>query len=593
MNAQRPIHHRLIIVVITLLLIFGMTGSAPGSFGAAAQAQSFIVQGQNTEAVSRLVVQHGGQVTSRLNIINGVAAQLTEASKATLLADSNITAITPNHIVETAGGVPSTDYPDVIGADLSWDVGARGSGITVAIIDTGLTWHPGLLKTIDKKAKNRIVAWKDFVDGSRLPIDPNGHGSHIAGIIANAEKGGDKEWNGVAPGVNLVGVRVLNAKGVGTYEKVIKGVEWVIMNKDHYNIRVLNLSLLAHVQSPYFADPLNQAVTAAWARGIVVVAAAGNSGPAPMSINVPGNNPYIITVGAFTDAYTPGDWSDDSITSFSAAGPTLDGFVKPDLVAPGAHMVSTMFPTSTIAREHSANRTAAMYFEMAGTSQAAAVVSGVAALVLSEHPNLTPNEVKYRLTQTALPWVNEDGTDAPYSMWQQGAGRVNAFDAVTADISGSANQGLDITADLKGQQHFEGYSYYDPETGTYRLRDGLSDPMGNYGNWAGGFGVWSGQFGVWSGGMGVWSGALGVWSGGMGVWSGSMGVWSGGMGVWSGGMGVWSGGFGVWSGGYDAWTGSEPWAGTPFSSAAFVEDFLDAKPPKISSPSSIGQWVEE
>lgn len=139
MNAQRPMHYRIIAVVIVLLLIFGVTGSA----GRSAQAQSFIVQGQNTEAVARLVVQHGGQVTSRLNIINGVAATLTEASKAALLANSNITAITPNHIVEQAGGVPSTDYPDVIGADLSWDAGARGSGITVAVIDTGLTWHPG------------------------------------------------------------------------------------------------------------------------------------------------------------------------------------------------------------------------------------------------------------------------------------------------------------------------------------------------------------------------------------------------------------------------------------------------------------------
>ncbi len=589
MTAQTPMHRRIIAVVIALLLIFGVTGSAASS----AQAQSFIVQGQNTEAVVQQVIQHGGQVTSRLDIINGVAADLTAASKAALLADPSITAITPNHIVEAAGGVPNTDYPDVTGADLSWNAGARGSGITVAIIDTGLTWHPGLLHTIDNKAKNRVLAWKDFVDGTHMPVDPNGHGTHIAGIIANADKGKDREWNGVAPGVNLVGVRVLDSKGQGTYEKVIKGVQWVVANKDRYKIRVLNLSLLAHVQSPYFADPLNQAVSAAWARGIVVVAAAGNSGPAPMSINVPGNNPYIITVGAFTDAYTPGDWGDDSITPFSAAGPTLDGFVKPDLVAPGAHMVSTMLPSSRIAREHTANRVSGTYFEMAGTSQAAAVVSGVAALVLSRHPELTPDEVKYRLTQTALAWVNEDGSDATYSMWQQGAGRVNAYDAVTADISGAANQGLDIQSDLAGTAHFEGYSYYDPETQTYRLRDGLSDPMGQYGNWAGGFGVWSGKFGVWSGGMGVWSGALGVWSGGMGVWSGSMGVWSGGMGVWSGGMGVWSGGFGVWSGGVDAWTGSEPWAGTPFSSASFVEDFLAGKSPSLSSGSSIGQWVEE
>ncbi len=544
MNAQRPIHQRLIALVLALLLIFGLTGSAATPFGAAAPTQSFIVQGQSTEAVVHLVVQHGGQVTSRLNIINGVAANLTAASKAALLADSNITAITPNHIVEKAGGVPSTDYPDVIGADLSWDAGARGSGITVAILDTGLTWHPGLLKTIDNKLRNRLLAWKDFVDGSRLPVDPNGHGTHIAGIIANADKGQDGEWNGVAPGANLVAVRVLDANGVGTYEQVLKGVQWVLQNQARYKIRVLNLSLLAHVQSPYFADPLNQAVMAAWAKGIVVVVAAGNSGPEPMTINVPGNNPYVITVGAFTDAYTPDDWSDDSITSFSAAGPTLDGFVKPDLVAPGAHIVSTMMPNTKIARDHSANQISGSYFEMAGTSQAAAVVSGVSALVLSKNPKLTPDEVKYRLMQTALPWVNEDGTDATYSMWQQGAGRVNAYDAVTANIKGKANQGMDIKADLKGKTHYEGFSYYDPETMTYRLRDGMSDDMGSYGNWAGG-------------------------------------------------LGIWSGGFGIWSGGYEAWNGSEPWAGTQFSEAAFVEKFLNAESPAFDTPSFVGQWIEE
>lgn len=593
MNAQRPIHHRLIALVIALLLIFGLTGSAATPFGAAAPTQSFIVQGQSTEAVVRLVVQHGGQVTSRLNIINGVAATLTEASKAALLADSNITAITPNHTVEKAGGVPSTDYPDITGADLSWDAGARGSGITVAILDTGLTWHPGLLRNTDNKIRNRILAWKDFVDGSRMPIDPNGHGSHIAGIIANADKGQDGEWNGIAPGANLVGVRVLNADGVGTYEQVIKGVQWVLQNQARYKIRVLNLSLLAHVQSPYFADPLNQAVSAAWAKGIVVVVAAGNNGPEPMTINVPGNNPYVITVGAFTDAYTPDDWSDDSITSFSAAGPTLDGFVKPDLVAPGAHIVSTMYPNTKIARDHSANQVSGSYFEMAGTSQAAAVVSGVSALMLSKNPRLTPDEVKYRLMQTAMTWVNEDGTDATYSMWQQGAGRVNAYDAVTAKISGKANQGLDIKADLKGKKHFEGYSYYDPETQTYRLRNGMSDDMGSYANWAGGLGVWSGYFGVWSGGLGVWSGGLGVWSGGLGVWSGSLGVWSGGLGVWSGGLGVWSGGFSTWAGGLGVWSGSEPWAGTEFSTASFVEKYVAARSPSTDSISSIGQWVEE
>ena len=182
-----------------------------------------------------------------------------------------------------------------------------------------------------------------------------------------------------------------------------------------------------------------------------------------MTVGVPGNNPYVITVGAFTDNFTPNDWSDDYVAPFSAAGPTLDGFVKPDVLAPGAHMVSTMLPSSIIAKKHQANRISNQYFSMAGTSQSAAVVSGVSALILSNNPNLTPDEVKYRVMYTAFPWTDPANGEALYSVWQQGAGRVNAFDAVYAPIDGSANAGMDILADIDGTSHFEGYSYWDEE----------------------------------------------------------------------------------------------------------------------------------
>jgi serine protease AprX len=583
MEGKTPVRYRIFSVVIAILLIFSLIGPEQT---AAAATQSFIVQGKSTENVAQRVVYYGGQVTSRLDIINGVGAQLTEAAKTALLADSQIIAVTSNAVVEKAGGVPSTDYPDVIGADLTWKEGSTGKGVSVAVIDTGIALTPALILGTNGKIADRIAGWKDFVNGSKLPRDPNGHGTHISGIIANAQKGQDGEWNGVAPGVRLVGVRVLDDQGYGTYERVIQGVQWAIQQKDRYNIRVMNLSLLSQVQSPYWADPLNQAVMKAWQSGMVVVVAAGNSGPGPMTITVPGNNPYVVTVGAFTDTFTPSDWSDDTIAPFSAAGPTLDGFVKPDLVAPGAHMVSSMMPNTTIVRSHNASWDGGLYFSMAGTSQAAAVVSGVSALVLSKHPELTPDQVKYRLMYTAMPWVDSDGQDTIYSMWQMGAGRVNAYDAVTADISGAANQGLDIRADLAGQTHYEGFSYYDEATQTYRLRGDLSSETGK-------FGVWSGKFGVWSGKFGVWSGKFGVWSGAMGVWSGAMGVWSGAMGVWSGAMGVWSGGFGVWSGGYNAWTGNEPWAQTKFGEASFVEKFMQGKSPSTATLSSAGQWVEE
>jgi subtilisin family serine protease len=433
----------------------------------------------------------------------------------------------------------------------------------------------------------------DFVDGFRKPKDPNGHGTHIAGIIANSQKGEDREFNGVAPGVNLVGVRVLDETGAGTYEKVIQGLQWVIAHKNDYNIRVINLSLVSPVQSPYWADPLNQAVMQAWANGITVVVAGGNGGPNAMSIGVPGNNPYVITVGAFTDNYTPNDWSDDYVTSFSAAGPTLDGFVKPDVVAPGAHMVSTMLPDSYLARNHQANQVANQYFSMAGTSQAAATVSGIAALVIAKNPDLTPDQVKFRIMGTAFPWVNLQTTEALYSMWQQGTGRVNAPDAVMADIAGTANAGLDIQADLAGTQHFEGYSYFDETTGMFSLRGGYGSWAGGYGSWAGGYGSWAGGYGSWAGGYGSWAGGYGSWAGGYGSWAGGYGSWAGGYGSWAGGYGSWAGGYGSWAGGYGSWAGGYgSWAGSygswagAYGSADFAAHFVN-----WTEEASYGSWA--
>jgi serine protease AprX len=331
----------------------------------------------------------------------------------------------------------------------------------------------------------------------------------------------------------------------------------------------------------------------AWAEGITVVTAAGNTGPGPMTIGVPGNAPYVITVGAVTDTYTPSEWGDDVIASFSSAGPTLDGFVKPDVVAPGAHMVSTMMSRSVVAENHEANQVSNDYFSMAGTSQAAAVVSGVAALILSHNRNLTPDQVKYRLQVTSLPWVNPEDQNAVYSLWQQGAGRVNAPDAVFADLDGASNVGMDIRADLAGNQHYEGFSYYDENTQQFRLRGDDENSTAGFGAWSGGFGAWSGGFGAWSGGFGAWSGGFGAWSGST-AWDGGFGAWSGGFGAWSGGFGAWSGGFGAWSGGFGAWSGSEPWANSAIADPAFVQNFLDGVPANLTtSTTSVNNWVDE
>jgi serine protease AprX len=449
--------------------------------------------------------------------------------------------------------------------------------------------------TQDEKHNNgRIVAWKDFIEKSKKPRDPNGHGSHVAGIIANSEKGADGEWNGMAPGVDLVGVRVLNEQGAGTYETVISGLQWVIENKERYHIRVVNLSLVSPVQSPYWADPLNQAVTATWAKGLTVIVAAGNSGPGAMSISVPGNNPYVVTVGAFTDNFTPSDWNDDYIAPFSAAGPTLDGFTKPDLVAPGGHMVSITPENSYLTREYPDNRLKGNYFKLAGTSQATAVVSGMAALVIAKNPDLSPNQVKMRLTSTALPWVDDNNRAALYSMWQQGAGRANALDAVFSTDKTSANSGMDIRADLAGKRHYEGFAYYDDATGTYHLRKPFAEWKGGYGSWDGKYGSWSGKYGSWSGKYGSWSGKYGSWSDDVGAWSGKYGSWSGKYGSWSGKYGSWSGGYTSWAGKYGSWSGNEPWAGSFLAEPAFAQSFAAGTSPDLSiSSATISNFLLE
>jgi serine protease AprX len=608
MNTQNTVLRKAIGWLATLMLIMTLIAMPAGGVSGKGKPgpktdtnASYLVQGTTAKVAGTAVTRCGGKVTSSLEIIDSVGATLTTDQVTCVKGQKGVIAVTPNSKVGTSGTfvkdnktgtAPATDYPDVTGADaVQIAKGITGKRVTVAVVDTGVAPQDGI------KA-SRIVGWADFIDGSKKPIDPNGHGTHVAGVIANSQLGADGEPNGMAPEVNLAVARVLDENGTSTYEKVIQGIQWVVQNKTKYNIKVLNLSLVSTVKSPYWADPLNRAVMKAWSLGITVVVAAGNSGPNPMTISVPGNVPYVITVGAFTDHFTPMKFQDDYLTPFSAAGPTQDGFVKPDVIAPGAHMVSTMPNGSVVALDNQGNKVAENYYWLAGTSQASAVVSGIAALTIAKNPRLTPNEVKYRIVSTAMLRVDPVTHNASYSIWQQGAGRVDAPDAVLAKISGRANKGMNIYADLMGFIHYSGTTYYDNATGTFRLDSPYANMAGGYGVWNGqytaatcatptgipcndindgtwtpaGDGAWSGLYskiwkglndGAWSGGDGAWSGGDGAWSGGDGAWSGGDGAWSGlNDGAWSNGDGAWSGTDGAWSGGDGAWSGDDgAWSG--------------------------------
>jgi len=286
-----------------------------------------------------------------------------------------------------------------INAPAAWAAGYTGKGITVAVVDTGIYPHPDLTEPA-----NRIIGFKDFVNKKTSPYDDCGHGTHVAGIIAGNGGKSNGQYKGVAPEANLVGVKDLDNTG-GRSSDVIAGIQWVVQNKATYNIKVINLSLGAPATQSYATDPLSQAAGAAWDAGLVVVAAAGNNGPAAGTINTPGINAHIITVGAVDDRGTV-DTKDDVIAGFSSRGPTIDGLTKPDLVAPGVNITSLASETSYLPKKNSgpggkpgkaaqaepqekpAQTTITNYYvTMSGTSMATPMVAGTAALILEKNPS--------------------------------------------------------------------------------------------------------------------------------------------------------------------------------------------------------------
>jgi len=498
-----------------------------------------IVQGADMASVMAAVRAVGGEVTHELGVINAVGARLTPGqvdrleavdTSLRLHADRQTTvagrkakkkAKTSNMAASAGGsqttrqqskqwakeeslvGTKVTAFPTRVGADRLHAEQIMGGDVAIAVIDTGVWSHWGLEK--DSLGVRRISAVYDAVHDAMVDVstagfkgnngkgfkkyseipgnDYSGHGSHVASVAVGSSFKVDLDnpegaYNGIAPDAELVVVKAFDSTGQGTYADVIRGLDWVIQNKDALGIRVLNLSFSASPQSHYWDDPLNQAVMRAWQAGIVVVASAGNTGPDPMTVGVPGNVPYVITVGAMTDNFTRGDYSDDRLTSFSAAGPTHEGFVKPDLVAPGGHILGLMDRASHLPTQYPQFHDGASYFAMSGTSQATAVVSGIVALMIQVDPLLTPNEVKYRLMTTARPALDGTGQLA-YSIFQQGTGLVDAYAAVHPMLTGFANQGLDLAADLAGSAHYQGRANRDAD-GNYYL-EGVDGFMWNDG----------------------------------------------------------------------------------------------------------------
>jgi serine protease AprX len=272
--------------------------------------------------------------------------------------------------------------------------GLKGTGVTIAILDSGIYPHPDLTRPT-----NRIIAFKDFIQNRTTPYDDNGHGTHVAGCAASNGFSSSGKYKGPAPEANLVGVKVLDADGSGTFSTVIAGIDWCIQNRLLYNIKIMNLSLGAIPTTDYFNDPLAQAVRKAWRSGIVVCAAAGNSGPNG-TINTPGFDPLILTIGAINDQATI-PRSDDTYANYTSRGPTINGFNKPDVAAPGTNITSLLAPDSRLARQYPENVVNNVYLILSGTSMATPLCSGSCAQILQAYPTFTPDQLKNYISSTS------------------------------------------------------------------------------------------------------------------------------------------------------------------------------------------------
>lgn len=354
----------------------------------------------NAGALSSRLTQAGAVDVETEAAADTVIARLSHEALVAIASDPTVTVATRDlRVFATGGGHDKSGFEQDNENDRSGDAknanvslaainGPRaqqntsGDDITVAVMDTGIAEHPDL-------PSGKVRARVDFVNDGRTG-DAGGHGTFIAGIIA-----AEGELKGVAPEADLVSLRVLDANGSGTAVGVVRAFNWLLSHRTQFNIRVLNISWGAPQTNSYQNDLLSALVESAWFSGVTVVVAAGNEGPALRTVTSPGSDPFVITVGSFADQGTA-DQGDDRESTFSSRGPTLDGFAKPDTLAPGEHILGLRVKGQTYlgADGSTIGSPTDRYIHMTGTSASAAFVSGVAALVLSAHSRYTPTQVK-------------------------------------------------------------------------------------------------------------------------------------------------------------------------------------------------------
>jgi serine protease AprX len=387
----------------------------------------------------------GAKETRRFNNFSIRAVSLPAQAVNALIGRNDIFYVSLDSEVRPLGHLSHTTGADAVRNQASGDTNYTldGTSIGIAVLDSGV--DPNHVAFNDSSAKSRIVLSKDFTGEGRTD-DPYGHGTHVASVAAGNGSVAQGAYTGVAPNANLINLRVLNSRGVGSVSGVLAALDWVLANHAYYRIRVVNMSLGSSAVDTYQIDPLCQAVRHLVDAGIVVVAAAGNNGKDGSGrkvygqVHAPGNEPSAVTVGASNTFATDARY-DDAITTYSSRGPTrsywtdaggvrhYDNLFKPDLVAPGNKIIAAQAQDNFLVTQNpsldSGLTTGSSKKQMSlnGTSVAAPSVAGAAALLLQANPRLTPNLVKAILMYTAQPL-------ADYNMLEQGAGQLNIKGAV-------------------------------------------------------------------------------------------------------------------------------------------------------------------
>jgi serine protease AprX len=433
--------------------VVGPVAAEAATPSSAAKVQ--VVVRENSDAGNRpeqAVTALGGKVLRQLDIIDGFSAAVPKDRLDALRATAGVASVTEdagltlsdadvsNQVSQT--GSLYTLANTVTGASALWNQGYTGQGVDIALVDSGVVPVQGLT------APGKVVYGPDLsleANGPAKNLDTYGHGTSMAGIIAGKDAGATSyagnasDFVGMAPDARLVSIKIADAKGQADVSQAIAAIDWVVENRhaNGMNIRVLNMSFDTDSTQSYVLDPLAYAAEQAWHAGIVVVVSVGNQGDSVLRVNNPATDPYLIAV-ASDNANGTADVADDAVSSFSNQG---DGSRNPDLVAPGDHVVSLRDPGSYLDTQYPAARIGDRLFRGSGTSQAAAVVSGAAALLLSQRPDLTPDQVKALLTGTAQ---KVPATSAR----EQGNGLIDLAAAAAAPTPQNATQRWQVSTGL-------------------------------------------------------------------------------------------------------------------------------------------------